>query len=64
MSSTGSILASQALTSIDLTKWIYRGPLNVRDWSRLYFTLKLVVYSIGPQENYTVDNFVKLDCLE
>ena len=31
MSSIESILASEALTIIDLTKWIFGGPLNVRD---------------------------------
>ena len=36
MSSIGSILASQALTIINLSKRIFRGPLNVQDWSILY----------------------------
>ena len=56
MSSIGSILASQALTIINLTKWIFWGPLNVKDWSRLYFHLE--IRSLEHQENSIEDNFV------
>ena len=55
MSSIGSILASQALKNIYLTKWTFGGPLNVREWSKLYFhletcRLRIQEYSIG--DNY------------
>ena len=56
MSSIGSILASQALTIINLTKWIFWGSLNVTDWSRLYFHLEIC--SLGHQENSIEDKFV------
>ena len=61
MSSIGSILASQALKIIDLTKLIFGGPLNVQDYSSLYFHLK--TYLLGHQENSIDDNFVSWDII-
>ena len=56
MSSIGSILASQALKNIYLTKWIFGGPLNVQEWSKLYFHLETGRLRI--QEYSIDDNFV------
>ena len=56
MSSIGSILASQALKIIYLTKWIFGLPLYVQDKSRLYFHRKTCL--LGHQENSIDDNFV------
>ena len=58
MSSIGSILASQALKNIYLTKWTFGGPLNVREWSKLYFHLETCRLRI--QEYYIDDNFVEV----
>ena len=57
MSSIGSILASQALKNIYLTKWIFGGPLNVQEWSKLYFhleTCRLRIQEYSIDDNYVI----------
>ena len=61
MSSIGLILASQALKNIYLTKWIFGGPLNVQERSKLYFHLEtchLRIQEYSIDDNFVADNNV------